>query len=175
MAALCLATVSGCTKKKSYEPGREETTNDAKEEKQGSLKADTANDEKKGEAGSDSTDTDSEETSMEEGLPEELTGVWTGKGEPEGGGNPIDLEITVNSDATGEYQFEQAGYKESYPFTLESEDRSFQVNIPADNQLGITSCKGTYSYEDDKLTLQIKTEFSSGRTFEYTAVCTKKE
>ena len=114
------------------------------------------------------------ETEEDEASWKAFVGEWTGKGEPKNGGNPIDLKIKVHDDGTGEYIFEQDGYKESYPFTLESEDDSFEVNIPADNQLGITSCKGTYSYEDGRLTLHIKTEFFGGRSFEYTADCTKK-
>lgn len=108
-------------------------------------------------------------------LPEELVGLWTGTGEPEGGGSPISLEVTVNADATGEYTFKQEGYTESYPFTLEKEDNSFNVNIPADNKLGISSCGGTYEYSDGTLTLKIKTEFTSGGSYAYTAVCTKKQ
>ncbi|HHT24582.1 MAG TPA: hypothetical protein GXZ76_03550 [Clostridiaceae bacterium] len=111
----------------------------------------------------------------DEPLPKELVGLWEGTGEPEGGGSPIKLRVTVNADATGEYTFEQAGYKESYPFTLEKKSGSFTVNIPANNKLGISNCGGTYEYTNGTLTLHIKTDFSSGRSFKYTAACTKKD
>lgn len=114
-------------------------------------------------------------TKFDETLPEELVGLWVGTGEPKNGGNPIKLEITVNADATGEYTFEQAGYTESYPFTLEKKSSSFTVNIPANNKLGISNCSGTYEYADSKLTLHIKTNFSSGGSYAYTAICTKKD
>ncbi|HHU52884.1 MAG TPA: hypothetical protein GXZ43_02225 [Clostridiaceae bacterium] len=111
----------------------------------------------------------------DEPLSEELVGNWEGTGEPEGGGSPIKLEVTVNADATGDYTFEQAGYRESYPFTLEQNNNSFTVNIPANNTLGISKCGGTYDYADGILTLHIKTDFSSGRSFKYTVACTKQD
>ncbi|MGI6579203.1 MAG: hypothetical protein ACOX3H_02990 [Saccharofermentanales bacterium] len=109
-----------------------------------------------------------------EPLPEELVGHWEGTGEPESGGNPIKLTVTVNADATGDYTFEQAGYKESYPFTLEKNSNSFSVNIP-ENDKAFKSCGGTYEYADGVLTLHIKTVFLSGNSYAYTAVCTKQD
>ncbi len=106
-------------------------------------------------------------------IPEELVGTWKGSGEPESGGSSIALDIVINADATGIYTFEQAGYVESYSFTLANDDDSFSVSIPADNQLGISACGGTYSYSDGTLTLNITTEFSSGRQYRYVAKCTK--
>jgi hypothetical protein len=108
-------------------------------------------------------------------IPEELVGAWTGTGEPVGGGSAISLDVLVNADGTGSYTFEQAGYVESYPFTLTNETESFCVDIPADNRLGISACEGTYLYADNALTLHITTTFASGRQFEYTASCTKAD
>lgn len=79
----------------------------------------------------------SEVSAVAETIPEELVGVWSGTGTPLGGGSVISLDISVNEDGTGEYTFEQTGYMESYPFTLESDRERFTVNIPTDNQLGI--------------------------------------
>ena len=106
-------------------------------------------------------------------VPEELVGDWSGMGKPVGGGSNILLEINVNSDGTGEYKFEQAGYTESYPFVLESDSERFSVTIPTDNQLDIAACEGTYVYANGVLTLRIITTFSSGRQFEYVVDCLK--
>jgi hypothetical protein len=106
-------------------------------------------------------------------IPKELVGMWKGSGKPVGGGSAISLDVAVNADATGIYTFEQAGYEESYPFILSSNNNSFSVSIPADNKLGISACGGTYSYSDGVLTLNITTRFSSGRQFKYVAECTK--
>lgn len=106
-------------------------------------------------------------------IQKELVGTWKGSGEPIGGGSPIALDVVVNADATGSYTFEQAGYVESYPFTMANDTDSFSVSIPADNQLGISTCEGSYSYSDGVLTLNITTEFSSGRQFKYVAECVK--
>jgi len=124
----------------------------------------------------ESTTKPSAEPSVESNdtLPEELVGHWEGTGEPEDGSSPIQLAVTVNADATGNYTFEQAGYTESYPFLLEKNSNSFTVNIPA-NDKAFQSCSGTYDYTDGTLTLHIKTIFKSGRTFAYTAACTKKD
>jgi len=69
--------------------------------------------------------------------------------------------------------FEQAGYTESHPITLESDGERFTVSIPANNQLGITECGGAYAYTDGVLTLDITTTFSTGRQYKYTAACQK--
>lgn len=115
------------------------------------------------------------ESASESAIPEELVGAWAGAGEPVGGGSAIWLDVLVNADGTGSYTFEQAGYLESYPFTLTSETESFYADIPADNRLGISACEGTYVYADNVLTLHITTTFASGRQFEYTADCTKAD
>ncbi len=115
------------------------------------------------------------ESAAESAIPEELVGAWAGAGEPVGGGSSIWLDVLVNADGTGSYTFEQAGYLESYPFTLTSETESFYADIPADNQLGISACEGTYEYANNVLTLHITTTFASGRQFEYTANCTKAD
>ena len=108
-------------------------------------------------------------------LPEELVGVWNGTGTPVSGGSTISLSLTVNSNGTGAYSFEQAGYTESYPFILQNNSSQFSVNIPVDNQLGIAACEGMYAYVNNILTLHITTTFSSGRQFEYIVDCTKAE
>jgi hypothetical protein len=106
-------------------------------------------------------------------VPEELIGSWEGAGEPVGGGTPLSLKITINADGAGSYVFEQAGYTESYPITMAGTDKTFAVDIPADNTLGITQSGGTYTFEDGVLTLHIITEFSSGRQFKYIVSCEK--
>ncbi len=116
-----------------------------------------------------------EEQPAETAIPAELVGSWNGVGTQAGGGSEIALSMSVNADGTGEYTFEQSGYTESYPFTLESDSKLFSVSIPADNQLGITACEGQYDYADGILTLHITTTFSSGRQFEYTVYCVKAE
>ena len=104
----------------------------------------------------------------------ELAGTWHGTGVPTGGGPQIDLTAEVREDGTGEYTFLQAGYEESYPFTLEAEGQTFSVNIPADNVLHITSCEGTYDLnEDGTLLLDIVTTFITGTQFSYNAECEK--
>jgi hypothetical protein len=108
-------------------------------------------------------------------IPDELIGIWHGTGTPVGGSNTITLEITVNADGSGVYTFDQAGYTESYPFTLESDNNHFSVSIPEDNYLGIVSCEGTYTYEDGILSLHIITTFANGQPYEYTADCTKED
>jgi hypothetical protein len=115
----------------------------------------------------------SEVSTDAEAIPEELVGAWSGTGTPVGGGSDISLDIIVNANGIGVYTFEQAGYMESYPFTLESDSERFSVSIPAGNQLGIAACEGTYSYANGILTLRITTSFSSGRQYEYVADCVK--
>lgn len=111
----------------------------------------------------------------EAAVPEELTGSWHGTGTPKGGGPSIDLSAAINADGTGDYTFIQSGYTESYPFTISSEDNTFSVNIPSNNMLGISKCEGTYTYADGVLHLDITTTFANGRTYSYTAECTKAE
>jgi hypothetical protein len=106
---------------------------------------------------------------------DELVGNWHGTGTPTGGGPSIDLTARMEADGTGQYTFVQDGYTESYPFTVDWADNSFSVNIPADNQLGISSCDGNYTLSDGRLLLDIATTFASGRVFSYTAECEKEE
>lgn len=111
----------------------------------------------------------------EAAIPAELAGNWTGTGTPKNGGSPIALTAQIREDGTGEYTFEQAGYSEGYPFTLISEGNTFTVDIPAENVLGIAGIEGTWALEDGMLRLDITTTFQSGRTYSYTAECTKSE
>ena len=107
-------------------------------------------------------------------IPAELIGQWHGTGEPKGGGSSIDLTATVNADGSGEYTFVQSGYEESYPFTIDQAGNSFSVNIPADNQLGISACEGIWALENGTLLLDITTTFANGRQFVYHAECEKQ-
>ncbi len=100
---------------------------------------------------------------------EQLAGSWSGTGKPVGGGNDIALTVDINADGTGTYSFVQGTYQESYSFELVENGNSFDVSIPSDNQLGISSCEGTYEYDGAVLTLHIKTTFANGRTYEYDA------
>lgn len=105
-------------------------------------------------------------------IPEELIGLWQGKGTPKNGGTAIDLTVRIEPDGSGEYTFLQGTYKESYPFTLSREDHTFSVDIPATSQLG--KVEGTYEIKDQVLSLDITTTFPSGRTYSYTALCEKQ-
>lgn len=106
-------------------------------------------------------------------VPDDLVGDWGGTGIPKGGGPSIDLTAHVEADGSGEYTFVQAGYTESYPFTISSDDSTFSVDIPSDNYLGISSCGGTWTLEDSVLKLDITTVFASGGNYSYTAECRK--
>ena len=107
-------------------------------------------------------------------IPEGVAGKWVGKGVPANGGSPIDLTVTIKEDGSGEYQFEQAGYKESYPFTVDWNGNTFCVSIPENNLLGITDCGGYWSIEDGKLKLEIHTGFKNGGSYSYNAECSKE-
>ena len=107
----------------------------------------------------------------EAGIPEELVGEWKGVGTPKNGGPAIDLTVTINADGSGEYTFDQNDYHESYPFTVQNDDSSFSVDIPATSALG--SVDGSWALEDGKLLLDITTTFTGGGTYSYTAVCEK--
>ena len=104
------------------------------------------------------------------GVPSDLVGAWCGTAR-----DGIELRFTVNSDGTGRYSFTQSGYQESYDFTMEGSASTFTVAVPANNQLGISTCGGTYAFQDGTLTLNITTSFATGRQFQYTATCTKEE
>ena len=108
-------------------------------------------------------------TSFDEAIPEELVGDWQGVGKPKNGGPSIDLTIHVEEDGTGKYMFDQAGYHESYPFTLSRDGRRFSVDVPATSQLG--SVDGTWEVEDDVLKLDITSTFTSGGSYSYNAEC----
>ena len=102
-------------------------------------------------------------------IPRELAGKWQGTGTPKNGGPSIDLTAEINADGSGQYTFEQAGYRESYPFTVSSSDSTFSVDIPATSGLG--SVAGTWALEDGVLVLDITTTFPNGRTYSYIARC----
>lgn len=108
-------------------------------------------------------------------IPEELVGTWKGTGTPKNGGPSIDLSAEINADGTGSYVFEQAGYRESYPFSISNEENTFTVDIPKNNQLSISECGGTWKLEDGKLILDIKTTFANGGSYSYTAECVKED
>ena len=105
---------------------------------------------------------------------EDLAGKWKGVGIPVEGGSVIELELEIQPDGTGEYVFRQGDYEESYPFVFSSDSDSFSAQVPSDNTLGISSVSGTYTYEDDLLTLHIVTQFSNGGSYEYDAACGKE-
>ena len=109
------------------------------------------------------------ETSDDEAIPEELVGDWQGVGKPKNGGPSIDLTIHVEEDGTGKYTFDQAGYHESYPFTISRDGKRFSVDVPATSQLG--SVDGTWEVEDDVLKLDITSTFTSGGSYSYNAEC----
>ena len=111
----------------------------------------------------------------DDGIPAELVGEWRGTGTPDNGGTPIDLTVRINPDGTGDYAFAQGDYTESYPFTVDYAGSSFSVSIPADNQLGISACDGTWALEGGRLNLDIATTFANGRVFSYRAECEKVE
>lgn len=104
-------------------------------------------------------------------LPGEITGHWTGTGIPKNNGTPIDLELTVSEDGTGEYVFVQGSYRESFPFTVEAESGTFSVDIPAASRLG--KVEGTWALENGALKLDITSQFAAGGSYSYSAVCTK--
>ncbi|MCR5783555.1 MAG: hypothetical protein K6G90_12580 [Clostridia bacterium] len=106
-------------------------------------------------------------------IPAELVGTWTGSVTP-ANGNRIDLRAQINADGTGDYTFNQGGYEESYPFTIENDGNTFSVSVPENNTLGISIINGTYEFADDVLSLHISTEFSSGGTFRYDIDCVKE-
>ena len=109
------------------------------------------------------------ETSDDGAIPEELVGDWQGVGKPKNGGPSIDLTIHVEEDGTGKYTFDQAGYHESYPFTISWDGKRFSVDVPATSQLG--SVDGTWEVEDDVLKLDITSTFTSGGSYSYNAEC----
>ena len=107
------------------------------------------------------------------GIPAGLAGTWNGTGIPENGGPSISLTITVQDDGTGEYAFEQNGYTESNPISISAQDNTFTVTLADTSQLG--KAEGTWSLADDVLTLSITSTLPSGRTYSYTAECTRAE
>jgi len=108
-------------------------------------------------------------TASASGMPEEYVGQWAGSV------GDITLSFTVDADGTGVYTFEQSGYFESYDFALAVDSETFSVQIPANNQLGIVTIDGTYSYAEGVLTLEVQTTFANGRVFEYTVPCERAE
>ena len=109
------------------------------------------------------------------GIPEGLAGEWHGTGTPKNGGPSIDLTVRIEADGTGDYTFVQAGYTESYPFTILPGENTFSVQIPEDNYLKISECGGSWAIEDGILKLDILTEFAGGGSYSYTAECEKAE
>lgn len=103
-------------------------------------------------------------------IPEELIGTWKGTGTPKNNGSPIDLEVTIGADGTGEYIFDQAGYHENNPISISYEGNSFTVDTD-ESVLG--GCEGTWSLEDGVLTLDITSTLPGGRTYSYIAELTK--
>lgn len=95
-------------------------------------------------------------------------------GDWEGQSGDIHLSFTVREDGSGQYAFDQAGYHESYVVKLNADDNTFTVDIPKDNTLSIVSCKGTWQYADEVLTLNVVTTFASGRQFKYSIPCKRK-
>lgn len=109
--------------------------------------------------------------STDETVPEGLVGDWQGVGKPKNGGPSIDLTIHIEEDGTGNYTFDQAGYHESYPFTISQDGNRFSVDIPATSQLG--SVDGTWEVKDGVLLLDITSTFTSGGSYSYNAECSK--
>jgi len=107
------------------------------------------------------------------GFPKELAGTWKGKGTPKRDGAPIDLTVTIREDGTGEYVFLQGSYKECLPFSVDWSDGTFSVSTE-ETELGFASCGGTWELKNEKLYLDITTEFVSGRSYSYTAELKKQ-
>ena len=120
---------------------------------------------------SEPTPTPEPEATDNEAIPEELVGDWEGVGKPKNGGSPIDLTIHVEDDGSGEYTFDQAGYHESYPFTISRDGNRFSVDIPATSQLG--SVEGTWELKNEILVLDITSTFTRGGSYSYIAECKK--
>lgn len=106
-------------------------------------------------------------------IPEEMIGKWKGIGTPKNGGTPIDLEVVINADGSGEYTFIQGTYIESFPFSIQNDSSSFSVDIPATSMLG--SVAGTWALTDGVLLLDITSTFTGGGSYSYTAECVKSE
>ena len=110
-----------------------------------------------------------------DGMPAELVGTWKGVGIPDNNdGSKINLVVRIDEDGTGEYEFEQAGYRESLPFSIDWKDNRFTVHVPINNVANIGICSGTWELKNGKLILDITTEFANGRTYSYTAECEKQ-
>ena len=105
-------------------------------------------------------------------IPAEMAGKWQGTGTPKNGGTSIDLTVTINADGSGEYTFDQGGYHETNPFSISRDGNRFSVNTD-DSILG--ECEGTWELADGILTLDITSLLPNGRTYSYTAECTKTE
>lgn len=105
-------------------------------------------------------------------IPAEMVGKWQGNGTPKNGGTSIDLTVTINADGSGEYSFDQGGYHETNPFSISRDGNRFSVNTD-DSILG--GCEGTWELADGILTLDITSLLPNGRTYSYTAECTKSE
>lgn len=131
---------------------------------------------RKTEADGGNNETDADPTEIpSEGLPKELIGTWEGVGIPKNdGGGRINLVVRIDEDGSGEYQFEQSGYSESLPFSVDWKDNRFTVHVPIDNVANIGICSGTWELKNGKLILDITTEFANGRTYSYTAECEKQ-
>ncbi|MGI6689191.1 MAG: hypothetical protein ACOX6Y_12755 [Christensenellales bacterium] len=96
-------------------------------------------------------------------------------GDWEGQSGDIHLTFTVNEDGSGQYIFEQSGYRESYPVRLSADDHTFIVDIPSKNALSITDCRGVWQYEDEALKLDVVTTFANGRQFKFSIPCRRVE
>lgn len=107
------------------------------------------------------------------GIPAGIAGKWSGIGKPKNGGPSIKLTAVIREDGSGEYTFEQNGYTESNPITLSAKDNTFEVQLSDHSALG--KAEGTWALEDGVLKLDITSTLPSGRTYSYTAECTREE
>lgn len=114
-------------------------------------------------------ETDALEIVFAASVPAEYVGSWAGTVDN------IRLHFTVEADGSGQYTFEQGGYQEQYPFALAVGGDTFSVDIPEDNQLGISACEGTYAFAQDILTLDVVTTFGDGTTYAYTIPCRRTD
>lgn len=111
----------------------------------------------------------SEGSAAASSIPKVFVGTW------EGFAPDITLHLTfvVNADGSAQYIFKQGDYTESYDVTLSVTTETFTVTVPEENQLDISTCEGTYQLEGDVLTLNVSTNFKSGRVYKYTVSCTR--
>ena len=117
--------------------------------------------------------TEAAEEASSASIPAGMAGTWNGTGIPENGGPSNSLTVTVRDDGTGEYAFEQNGYTESNPISISAQDNTFTVTLADTSRLG--KAEGSWSLTDGVLTLSITSTLPSGRTYSYTAECTRAE